>query len=210
MKLLLSASALALGLSLPSISSAQEVTVSSGFSVTSEYVSNGLKQSDGPAFQPWVEVGASGFYLGLWASNTSVAFTGSKYEVDIYGGYRGELGKFSYDVGYARYYYYKPYFDCCGEAYLQMGYAVSDKFDVAVKFLHDPTAKVTNSKLMLAYGVTDKISLSAEAGKYSAGGRSYGSVKASYAINDMFSVSASYHDSSVSKGLGVISLDASF
>ena len=209
MKTLLSTSALALCVALPSAGSAQDVNLSYGATLTSRYVSSGVAQSSGAALQPWVEVDAAGFYAGLWASNTSLAITGGKYELDVYAGYRNEIGQFSYDVGYARYYYYKPYTNCCGEWYVGMGVAATDSLGLGVKFNYDPVAKVTNSKLTVDYAINDKVGLSAEIGK-NKGGRTYGSIGASYGINDNFSISGAYHDSDVSDALFVVSLDTSF
>ena len=63
---------------------------------------------------------ASGFYLGVWGSNvswlkenaTSSAGvvsgsynTGGSLELDFYGGYKGSIGDFGYDVGLLQYYY---------------------------------------------------------------------------------------------------------
>lgn len=210
MRYLISSTALALGLGIPSLSAAQDFSLSAGATLASRYVSSGVKQSDEAALQPWIEAEVSGFYLGLWASNTSVALTGGKYELDVYGGYRNEIGQFSYDVGYARYYYYEPYSNCCGEWYLAMGYAATDQLALGVKFNYDPDADIVNSKLTADFALNDALSLSAEAGTISNGGRDYYSIGASYAISDTFSVSATWHDSSVSDGLAVVSLDTSF
>jgi uncharacterized protein (TIGR02001 family) len=50
--------------------------------------------------------GDSGFYVGNWNSNVdAVLYTGASLESDFYGGYKGALGDFGYDVGYYYYYY---------------------------------------------------------------------------------------------------------
>jgi len=47
-----------------------------------------------------------GAYVGTWASNVSYAAGDAfSYEHDLYGGYAGEAGGFSYDVGYLYYNY---------------------------------------------------------------------------------------------------------
>lgn len=214
MKSLLATTALALGLGiptlLPTLGQAQDFSISAGATLTSRYVASGLEQTEGAALQPWIEAEVSGFYLGLWASNTSVALTGSEYELDVYGGYRNEIGKFSYDVGYARYIYYEPHVNCCGEWYVGMGYAATDQLGIGVKFAFDPDVDVLNSKLTVDYAINDKFGLSATVGTINKGGRDYYSVGGSYAINDNLSISAAWHDTSVSNGVAVVSLDTSF
>lgn len=210
MKTLLTTSALALGLALPVTAMAQDFSLSAGATLTSRYVASGIEQTSGAAFQPWIEAEASGFYFGLWASNTSTAITGGKFELDVYAGYRNEVGKFSYDVGYARYLYYKPHSNCCGEWYVGLGFAPTDQLGLGVKFNYDPSTDTVNSKLSVDYAVTDAFGLSAAVGTINNGGRDYYSVGASYAINDTLSISAAWHDTSVSKGLAVVSLDTSF
>lgn len=89
----------------------------------SQYIFRGLTQTDSsPALQGGVDfTHDSGFYVGAWGSNVSwptdaigEADSGSKYyssggslEIDVYGGYRTELGKtgISLDVGLLQYYY---------------------------------------------------------------------------------------------------------
>lgn len=77
----------------------------------SEYRFRGLSQTD---FRPAIQGGAdysnpSGFYLGTWGSNISwlsdSGAGGSSLEWDMYGGYKGTVGDFSYDVGGLFYYY---------------------------------------------------------------------------------------------------------
>ncbi|MBS1189918.1 MAG: hypothetical protein H6R10_1710 [Rhodocyclaceae bacterium] len=80
----------------------------------SDYLFRGISQTQGrPALQAGADYShASGLYAGFWASNvkwTSLpAFTAkpdNHVETDFYGGYKGSLGDFGYDVGLIRYYY---------------------------------------------------------------------------------------------------------
>jgi len=74
----------------------------------SDYRFRGISQTDRrPAFQGGFDfTHKSGFYLGNWNSNIdSSLYTGANLEMDFYGGYKGAVGDFSYDVG-ALYYYY--------------------------------------------------------------------------------------------------------
>ena len=102
MRSALVSTALALGLAIPTFASAEGLSVSYGATLTSRYLANGIKQTTGAAFQPWVEAEIQGFFFGTWASNTDAAITGSDWEVDLYAGYRNEVGAFNYDLSYAR------------------------------------------------------------------------------------------------------------
>ncbi|MFA7434227.1 MAG: TorF family putative porin [Gemmobacter sp.] len=205
------AAALALALSAPlaTVAAAEGVTVSGGFTITSEYMSNGLRQSDGPAFQPWVEAEINGFYAGIWASNTDLALTGGRYEVDLYAGYRNEIGAFSYDFGYARYYYRNPSSNCCGEVYLNLGVAVTDRIGVGTELYYDPSAEIYNISALGDYAATDRIGLSAELGRVERS-HNYWSVGASYGLTDSMSVDLAWHDSNIDKGRLVLSLSMDF
>lgn len=209
-KFLTSTAFAAAALAAPSLAAAQGLSFSGGVTLTSEYVANGIKQSDGPAFQPWIEGEINGFYFGAWMSNVDRVITGSSSEIDLYFGYRNEVGKFSYDIGYARYFYQNPRVNCCGEIIGNFGYAVTDALSLGLRVAHDPTAKVTNTSVSMGYAVNDKLSLEAKYGKINKGGQKYWSVGGSYAINDSFGVGLAYHDTSISKGLAVLSLDYSF
>ena len=210
MRLFLATSALALAAALPGAAAAQQLSFSGGATLTSEYVASGKKQSDGPAFQPWIEGEINGFYFGAWMSNVDKTILGGDtIETDLYFGYRNEVGKFSYDLGYARYFYNNSG-NCCGEVILNLGYGLTDALSMGVRVAHDPSAKVTNTSLSAGYAFSDKFSMEAKYGKINKGGHKYWSVGGSYAINDSFGIGLAYHDTNVSKGLAVLSLDYSF
>ncbi len=63
----------------------------------------------GPAFQGGFDFAhKSGFYLGNWNSNVEQGlYNGASLEMDFYGGYKGTVGDFGYDIGYIYYYYPK-------------------------------------------------------------------------------------------------------
>ena len=98
----------------PSVAFAEDASpLSFNVSLTSDYRYRGISQSRlKPALQGGADYAfASGFYVGTWAStikwikdtpnggNTAV-------EIDLYGGYKGEIAKdFGYDVGVLQYYY---------------------------------------------------------------------------------------------------------
>ena len=77
--------------------------------LTSNYKFRGQDQGTLKAWSPAVQGGfdwtQNGFYLGNWDSNVSFA---GNIEMDLYGGYRGEITKeLTYDVGILQYYYPK-------------------------------------------------------------------------------------------------------
>lgn len=87
-------------------------TLHANVALASEYRYRGIAQTDGdPALQGGFDYAhASGVYLGTWASNVSWLAdshddVSSSLEVDVYGGYKGTLGAFGYDVGVLRYLY---------------------------------------------------------------------------------------------------------
>ncbi len=80
--------------------------------VTTDYVFRGISQSQhDPAVSGGIDYShASGLYAGTWLSTqkwvkTGPAKSGSDFELDLYGGYKGEAGGIGYDVGLIHYYY---------------------------------------------------------------------------------------------------------
>lgn len=100
-------------------------TLSANVGFTSDYVFRGVSQTQGgPAIQGGFDFShTSGFYLGTWGSNvswvsvrsfkdsTGAVTSGDPFkennsmEWDLYGGYKGSVGDFGYDLGVISYYY---------------------------------------------------------------------------------------------------------
>jgi len=88
-------------------------TLTANVGLYSQYVFRGLAQTnEDPAIQGGFDYAhSSGFYLGTWASNISWLRDGGSYsgggsvEIDLYGGYKGSIGDFGYDVGLLQYFY---------------------------------------------------------------------------------------------------------
>jgi len=80
---------------------------SANFAVSNNYIWRGLTQTvNSPAISGGIDTNAGGFYVGTWVSNVSYAADDVySYEHDIYGGYTGEVGGISYDIGYLYYNY---------------------------------------------------------------------------------------------------------
>ena len=189
---------------------AQDFSISAGATLTSRYVSNGIPFSKGAAIQPYVEVESNGFYGGIWASNVG-GVGNPKYEIDLYVGYRNEVGMFNYDVSYARYFYRNPNsYD--GEMILRVGIAPAETFSLGAQFKSNYITKDKNYSLTANWDVIDNLSLSATAGKVdsTAAPSNYYIVSSSYAITDELSASLAYHKNSTAKGLAVLSLSYAF
>lgn len=94
--------------SLPTVSHADLAFNVGAFS---DYRYRGISQTRlKPAVQAGLDFSAGGLYLGVWASSikwVKDAYGDSQVEVDLYGGYKGEIIKdtLSYDVGVLQYLY---------------------------------------------------------------------------------------------------------
>lgn len=99
--------------------------LSANVSVTNNYIWRGLTQTTNePAVQGGIDYAdESGFYAGTWVSNVQYASDDVySYEHDLYFGFSGESGDFTYDVGYLYYNYdAEAEFDF-GEIYGTVGY----------------------------------------------------------------------------------------
>lgn len=84
----------------------QTLTLAANVSLVSDYRFRGISMSDKDiALQGGFDLGTkSGFYVGTWGSSIDT-FAGSELELDIYGGYGGELAELAYDVGVLAYTY---------------------------------------------------------------------------------------------------------
>jgi len=88
--------------------------LSANVGLYSNYVFRGISQTGGdPAIQGGLDyTHSSGFYLGTWASNVGwiedyQGYDSGNVEIDVYGGFRGGIGKtdFTFDVGAIQYMY---------------------------------------------------------------------------------------------------------
>lgn len=89
-----------------------DYTLSYNVGVVSDYRYRGISQSRlNPALQGGIDFAhKSGFYLGAWGSTIKwikdAGATKGSFELDMYGGYKGEIAKgLGFDVGYLRYQY---------------------------------------------------------------------------------------------------------
>ncbi len=106
--------ALALGTAQPALGS----DFSANIGMMSDYVFRGIKQNDAAAFAG-LDYENSGFYVGTWAAEV-----GQGLEYDLYGGYGGSVGDFSYGIGYTGYFYTDDFDDTYHEINLTAGYGL--------------------------------------------------------------------------------------
>jgi uncharacterized protein (TIGR02001 family) len=107
------------GLAVPAVSSAD---TSASVAVSNMYLWRGLNLSpDGGVVSGSLDYSMGGFYAGVWGSSENEGT-----ETDLYLGYAGEAGDFSYDVGYAYYMYPEDPADLsdsdAAEVYVTLGY----------------------------------------------------------------------------------------
>ncbi len=157
---------------------AQDVTVTSNVALVSDYVWRNVSQSNGDAtIQGGIDLTTtSGFYLGTWASGVDFnnGADDTNLEVDLYGGYRFDLGGIAADVG-AIYYAYPdsgPSDINFWEVYGKLS-KTFDAITLAGSVNYDPDNETTFVDASAAYAVTPEFSLSAGYGAYLEGAGEY-------------------------------------
>ncbi len=103
--------------------SAIDTSANLGFS--SHYIFRGVPQEKSSAFGG-LDLESSGFYLGTWVAEVAPGL-----EADLYGGYAGEVGDFTYGIGFTGYFYTDDFDD----TYLELNLSGGWRFftlDVAV------------------------------------------------------------------------------
>lgn len=104
--------------------------VAFGAALTSDYISGGISQTGGePAVQGYVEANYNIFYVGTWASNVDFGVEPDA-EIDLYAGIRPEIGKASFDLGYAHYFYANNTSPDYGSLYGIAKYSATDALTV--------------------------------------------------------------------------------
>lgn len=105
---------LALGLAAGQTAVANDFSANIGF--MSDYFFRGIKQSEASAYGglDWEH---SGFYAGTWLADVEQGL-----EYDLYAGYSGSVGDFSYGIGGTGYFYTDDFDDTYLEANFSLGY----------------------------------------------------------------------------------------
>jgi uncharacterized protein (TIGR02001 family) len=190
---------------------AQDFSVTAGLTLVTEYEASGLRQSDGPALQAYVQGDIGGFYIGAWASNVDFPGGNDRLEYNLYLGYANEIGNFSYDLGYAAYYYDRTGF-CCSEVIFSGEVALGSAVSVGLRLASDPDGfDYVNTRLFGSYAISDAVTLDARYGSISGGGGyDYWSVGMSYAVADNASVFAAYHDTDVDSDFFLLGVSLDF
>ncbi len=114
------AAVLATGTMFTTVAQAASIEANVGF--TTDYIWRGFTQNSGDtSFSGGVDYSTDGgFYVGTWVGD--ITWDGASYELDLYGGYAGEAGAMSYDVGYIQYMYPDKTTDAdFGEVYVTLG-----------------------------------------------------------------------------------------
>lgn len=114
------AAVLATGTMFTTVAQAASIEANVGF--TTDYIWRGMTQNSGDtSFSGGVDMSTDGgFYVGTWVGD--ITWDGASYELDVYGGYAGEAGAMSYDVGYIQYMYPDKTTDAdFGEVYVTLG-----------------------------------------------------------------------------------------
>lgn len=86
----------------------------------SDYYYRGIHQKQSSA-NGGIDYGNGGFYAGVWAADVG-ELTGDGLEIDGYFGYGGEVGDFSYGVGFTGYYHTGDFDDTYQEINLSAAY----------------------------------------------------------------------------------------
>ncbi len=191
-----------------------EVSLSFGATFATEYVSNGIRYSDGPVLQPYVELGFGGLYVGAYASNVDENLTAADVEYGLSLGYRGEAGALSYDIGLSYYMYDEAFPDFPVEDYAE--FAVSGTFAATETLYLTAAAAIapeydqTNVSLRADfYTAVEGLSLGATVGRLDAnyGAWTYWSADVAYAPSENVTLGLGYHDSNVDPALGLLNTD---
>lgn len=187
---------------------AQGLSFSGGVTLTSNYMSRGVTQSNNrPALQFYAEGEAAGLYLGVFGSTVRLA--PDEFEFDLYGGYRFSVGAASFDLGYARY-LYDSTGNCCGEFYAlaEMDLAPGTLFGgIYVDGARGHTLNDVHLGVSYDFGQGFSSSLTAGRGP---GGARYGILGVGYAVNDNLSVEAGYHITNQQRNQLVVSAGFNF
>jgi uncharacterized protein (TIGR02001 family) len=201
----------------PAVAQAQEMSLSFGATIASEYVSSGVRYSDGPVVQPYIELGFGGLYAGAYASNLDATLTSADMEYGLSLGYRGEAGQLSYDIGVAYYLYDEAFagvpVEDYSEAYVSASVAVSETFYVTADAAIAPEYDQTNLSLRADYYTpVEGLSVGALVGHLDSnyGSWTYWSLDATYAVSEAVSFGIAYHDTNLDPALGLADTDGLF
>ena len=179
----------------PAVSDAEETEYFVGFDLVSNYVSNGVTQSnDNPALQGYFELARGGFYAGTWMSRVDFG-DDDRIEIDLYLGYRHLFENDLFlDFGYAQY-LYDDTGNCCGEFKLTVGYPVHEDVGLKAYVAYNPETEFFNRNLSIGYAATDQWNFDAKIGYTDFYAHRYWNVGTYYTFNDFWSFRLTYEGS---------------
>ena len=94
--------------------------LSTNVGVVSQYIFRGVVQTDTASASAGIDYENSGFYIGAWGADVQAGL-----EVDIYGGYNGELDSgLGYNVGFTSYQYTGDFDTSYNEVNLGLSYGM--------------------------------------------------------------------------------------
>lgn len=180
---------------------AQEVSLTAGAGITSNYLEDGVTKSDDrPAIQGYFEAQRAGLYAGVWGSTvkfddtTSDHSTDDRLEVDLYLGFRNEtVSGVSYDLSY-RQEFYDDTGNCCGKV---IGSVLAPLGQV-VRAGGEVKADVEDQEMtwtgLAGVKVSPALDISARYGYSGEYGETFGDIGATYALSDTSRLDVRYHD----------------
>jgi uncharacterized protein (TIGR02001 family) len=136
----------------PAAPATPDFDIAFGGGIMSDYIFRGITQSNhGPSATAYFEPHYKEFYIGIagsgidWPSGTGYLLNSPTAEVDLYGGWRPTVGKWSFDLGYIYYLYPKSisaslggYTSDFGEVYAKATYALTDALAVGGAVYYSP------------------------------------------------------------------------
>lgn len=127
----------------PPAAAAPDYTLTTNVGLFSQYVFRGISYTQKkPAIQGGADLAhSSGLYVGIWGSQISgKAIQGATGEIDLYGGYAGSAGDFSYDAGLLQFIFPDGKYPGAGEDYntLELYASLGWKF-LKLKYSHSLT-----------------------------------------------------------------------
>jgi uncharacterized protein (TIGR02001 family) len=161
-----------------------------GATLTTDYVSRGSSQSNGPALQGYVELDVWQLYASAWASNvdfTDPVLNDTSLETDLTFGWRPTLGPVSLDLGYVRYVYNGDVIDDYGEVFIKGSINPVKPLTLGAQFWINPEdTDAYYVEANAAYALPYDLKLSGAVGFVNAGSSDYwtGNVGLSWTYKD--------------------------
>lgn len=207
---------------------ASSLAVSYNVGVTSDYVFRGFTQSmEDPAVFGGVDLTSGIFYAGAWASSVKFGDE-TDAEVDLYAGVTPTLGPVSANFGVIYYGYVNApsgsdydYVELKAAGSIPVGPATLGLAAYYSPEFFGETGEAWYTEVNGAYSPTEKISLSGAFGHQDvelADDYNTWNLGATFAVTDVFSIDARYHDTDIDDAIcedvcdsrGVITLKAAF